>query len=107
MKGVNMNRKSYPGNLTDAQWEKLLSFVPTPRPLGSPLKWKMRPIINAIFHGVNSGCQRRMLPHDMPPRQTVYYHFSKREADGICKHVIVQDDTDLVCGSLPSSSRQD
>ena len=28
-----MNRKSYPSDLTDAQWEKLSSFLPTPRPL--------------------------------------------------------------------------
>ena len=28
-----MNRKSYPSDLTDAQWEKLSSFLPTPQPL--------------------------------------------------------------------------
>ena len=44
-----MNRKSYPSDLTDAQWEKLSSFLPTPQPLGRPLKWEMYLIINAIF----------------------------------------------------------
>ena len=28
-----MNCKSYPSDLTDAQWEKLSSFLPTPQPL--------------------------------------------------------------------------
>ena len=77
-----MNRKNYPTDLTDAQWEKLSAFLPTPQPLGRPLKWEMRLIINAIFYVVKSGCQWRMLPHDMPPWQTIYYHFRKWSADG-------------------------
>ena len=81
MKGVNINRKSYPSDLTDAQCKKLSSFLPTPQPLGRPLKWEMCLIINAIFYVVKSGCQWRMLPHDMPPWQTVYYHFRKWKAD--------------------------
>ena len=52
-----MNRTSYPSDLTDAQWEKLSPFLPTPQPLGRPLKWEMRLIINAIFYVVKSGCQ--------------------------------------------------
>ena len=59
-----MNRKSYPSDLTDAQWEKLSSFLPTSQPLGRPLKWEICLIINAIFHVVKSGRQWRMLPHD-------------------------------------------
>ena len=72
-----MNRKSYPSDLTDAQWQKLSSFPPEPQPLGRPLKWEMCLIINAIICVVKSGCQWRMLPHNMPPWQTVYYHFRK------------------------------
>ena len=81
MKGVNINRKSYPSDLTDAQCKKLSSFLPTPQPLCRPLKWEMCLIINAIFYVVKSGCQWRMLPHDMPPWQTVYYHFRKWKAE--------------------------
>ena len=33
-----MNRTSYPSDLTDTQ---LSSFLPTPHPLGRPLKWEM------------------------------------------------------------------
>ena len=76
-----MNRKRYPSDLTDAQWQKLSSFLPASQPLGRPLKWEMCLIINAIFYVVKSGCQWRMLPHDMPPWQTVYYHFRKWKAD--------------------------
>ncbi len=47
-----MNRKRYPSDLTDAQWEKLSSFLPAPQPLGRPPKWEMCLIINAIFYGM-------------------------------------------------------
>ncbi len=36
-----MNRKRYPSDLTDAQWQKLSSFLPAPQPLGRPLKWEI------------------------------------------------------------------
>ena len=44
-----MTPTNYPTDLTDAQWEKLLPYLPEPSPLGRPLKWEMRSIINAIF----------------------------------------------------------
>ena len=49
-----MPPKSYPTDLTDAQWEKLLPYLPKPSPVGRPLKWEMRSIINAIFYIVKS-----------------------------------------------------
>ena len=72
-----MTSTNYPTDLTDAQWDKLLPYLPEPSPIGRPLKWEMRSIINAIFYIVKSGCQWRMLPHQMPPWQTVYSHFRK------------------------------
>ena len=56
-------------------------------------KYKLREIVNGIFHFVKSGCQWRLLPSDFPKWQTVYYYFStwkknpgnswkKRGADG-------------------------
>ena len=99
-----MNRKSYPTDLTDAQWEKLSSFLPTAEPLGSPLKWEMYLIINAIFYVVKSGCQWRMLPHDMPPWQTVYYHFRKWSADDtwLLIHQALHEQTRRDVGKEPS-----
>ena len=70
-----MTSTKYPTDLTDAQWDKLLPYLPEPSPIGRPLK--LRSIINAIFYIVKSGCQWRMLPHQMPPWQTVYSHFRK------------------------------
>lgn len=71
-----MNHKSYPSDLTDAQWENLLPYLPTPQQRGRPLKWELRLIINAILYIVKSGGHWRLVPHDMPPWQTVIVPFN-------------------------------
>jgi putative transposase len=39
------------------------------------MKWTWRDILDAIFYVNKTGCQWRLLPHDLPPWQTVYrYH---------------------------------
>ena len=43
----------------------------------------MREIINAILHVVHTGCQWAVIPHDFPPRYSVYCRFNKRRKDRI------------------------
>ena len=50
-----------------------------------PLKWEMRSIINAMFYIVKSGCQWRMLPHQMPPWQNGLFPLQKVENDLIIR----------------------
>ena len=99
-----MNPENYPSDLTDAQWGKLLPYLPTPQQLGSPLKWGLRLILNAILSVVKSGCQWRMLPHDMPPWQTVYYHFRKWQATDtwLLIHQALHEETRHDVGKAPS-----
>ena len=99
-----MNLKSYPTDLTDAQWENLLPYLPKPSPVGRPLKWEMRSIINAMFYLLKSGCQWRMLPHQMPPWQTVYSHFRKWKIDGtwFMIHQALHNQTRRDVGKVPS-----
>ena len=102
MKGINMNLKSYPTDLTDAQWENLLPYLPKPSPVGRPLKWEMPQL--SIFYIVKSGCQWRMLPHQMPPWQTVYSHFRKWKALGtwVTIHQALHEQTRRDVGKEPS-----
>lgn len=46
------------------------------------MEYPMREIINTMIYFARAGCAWRMLPHDLPPWQTVYYHFRKRQKDG-------------------------
>lgn len=76
-------RKSYPSDLTDAQWSLVEPLLPREvEGLGRPREVDFREVINAILYLNRSGCQWDMLPHDLPPKSTVYDYFAKWRDDG-------------------------
>jgi putative transposase len=75
-------RKPYPTDLTDEQWELLQITLPEEKPGGRPRSVNMREVLNALLYQNRSGCQWDMLPHDFPPKSTVYEYFSAWRDDG-------------------------
>jgi putative transposase len=75
-------RKPYPTDLTDEQWAVLAPRLPATKSRGVPRSVDVREIINALLYLARSGCQWRMLPHDLPAWQTVYQYFSHWRDDG-------------------------
>jgi putative transposase len=75
-------RKTYPSDLTDAQWAILEPLVPTSKHGGRPRTVNMREIINTILYLNRTGCQWDMLPHDLLPKSTVYEYFAQWRDDG-------------------------
>ena len=78
-----MTRKSYTTDLTDAEWSLLKPFMPAEKVLGRKRSIDLREILNAIYYLIRTGCQWRMLPHDFPAWQTVYYYFSRWSKDNL------------------------
>jgi len=76
-----MSTKCYPTDTTDAQWIILNLLFPPQEGRGRPRKVDLRRIIDGIFYISRTGCQWRMLPHEFPPWQTVYYYFNKWKKD--------------------------
>ena len=70
-----MMRPSYDTDLTDEQWLKISSLYPKANHRGRPRTKDFREITNAILYLVRAGCAWRLLPHDFPKWQTVYYSF--------------------------------
>lgn len=75
-------RKTYPSDLTDAQWAILEPLVPASKHGGRPRTVDMREIINTILYLNRTGCQWDMLPHDLLPKSTVYEYFAQWRDDG-------------------------
>ena len=69
-------RKSYPSDLTDAQWNIIEPLIPQKR-VGAPRKVEYREIVNALLYIDRAGCQWDMLPHDLPAKSTVYDQFAR------------------------------
>jgi putative transposase len=74
-------RRPYPSDMTDEQWTILEPLIPV-SPLGRPRDVEMREVLDAIFYQARSGCQWDMLPHDFPPKSTVFDHFKQWRDDG-------------------------
>jgi putative transposase len=75
-------RKTYPSDLTDAQWAILEPLVPACKHGGRPRTIDMREVINTILYLNRTGCQWDMLPHDLLPKSTVYEYFAQWRDDG-------------------------
>lgn len=52
-------------------------------PGGRPAKHARREILNAVAYWLWAGCARRLLPHDLPPRQTVYHYWRQWQKEGV------------------------
>jgi len=76
------SRKSYPTDLTDAQWKILTPFIPKAPDGGRERTTNMREILNAIFYLLRTGCSWRMIPHDFPKYQLVRHYFDACKKDG-------------------------
>jgi putative transposase len=84
-----MERAAYPTDLTDAQWEAIQAVLPKPKggKSGRRPKYPRREIWNAIFYQARAGCAWRLLPHDLPPWEVVWEHFSRWRDEGIIEAV--------------------
>ena len=74
--------KTYPTDLKYSEWQCIQEFFPIYR-RGRPCKWERWQIINAILYVTRTGGQRRMLPKDLPPWQTVYGYFRRWTQSGL------------------------
>lgn len=79
--------RSYPSDLTDAQWGLIEAMVPAVRGGGRPAEHARRRIVEAILYVVRTGCSWRQLPHDFPPWPTVYWYFKQWRADGLVDRI--------------------
>lgn len=80
-------RARYPSDLTDAQWALIAPLLPPPSTGGRREKHPRREIVNAIAYVNRTGCAWRLLPHDFPPWETVYWHFARWRDDGTVDRV--------------------
>jgi putative transposase len=80
-------RKPSPSDLTDAQWQLIRPMIPV-FTVGRPREVDMREVLNALLYLNRSGCQWDMLPHDLPPKSTVYEYFARWRDDGTWQQIL-------------------
>ena len=68
-------RKSYPSDVSDAQWAILAPLIPQPGAWSPRKPVVRREIVNGIMYLLRTGCSWRQMPHDLPNGKTVYHYF--------------------------------
>jgi putative transposase len=83
-----VNRQAYPTDLNDNQWALIAPLLPQRNSLrGRPRTWTFRDIVDAILYIVRGGCAWRMMPHDLPPWQTVYGYYWQWRNTGVWEKI--------------------
>lgn len=81
-------RQAYPTDLNDTQWALIKPLFPQRKSArGRPRTWTLREIVNAIVYVVRSGCAWRLMPHDLPPWQTVYGYYWQWRNNGLWEQI--------------------
>ena len=80
------DRKSYPTDLTDKEWAHIEPLLPVAK-TGRPRTYSHRQMFDAIAYLARTGCSWRMLPHDLPPWQSIYAYFRKLIDDGVWEQI--------------------
>lgn len=76
-----MQNSSYDTDVTEAQGRLIEPLFPPRKRMGRP-PTPLRPLLNAIFYLVKSGCSWRLLPKSFPCWKTVFHRFRKWSRDG-------------------------
>ena len=90
-----MARERYPTDLTDDEWRVLEPLIPPAKPGGRPRSVDVREIINGIRYLLRSGGAWRLMPHDLPPWETVYAYFRRWQEDGTWEGIVTRLRRDL------------
>lgn len=82
-----MERKPYPSDLSDEEWEIIAPLIPPEKKGGRRRTVEMREIVNAMYYVLRSGGNWRMLPHDLPPWSTVYTYYRQWRRLGLWEEI--------------------
>ena len=75
--------KKYPDDLTDKEWDVISSILEKYR----KSKAGRKPILDAIFYLLRTGCSWRHLPNDFPNWKTVSSQFRRWQKQGLFKEI--------------------
>jgi len=70
-----MERKAYPSDVSDEEWAFVAPYLTLITEDAPQRDYRLREVFNGLRWLVRAGASWRMIPHDLPPWQSVYYYF--------------------------------
>ncbi len=72
----------YPSDLGDAEWALIAPLITPAKCGGRRREVDVREVLNGILYVLETGCQWRALPKDLPPKSTVHDYLMLWNWDG-------------------------
>ena len=73
--------------MSDAEWALIAPLIPPAKRGGRRREVDVRAVLNAVLHVLETGCQWRALPKDLPPKSTVHDYLMLWDWDGTLERV--------------------
>jgi putative transposase len=101
-----MERKPYPSDVTDEQWQLIAPMIPPEKWGGRTRSVAMREVFNGIQYLTRTGCQWRAIPHDLPNRSTIRHYYDRFRSDGTWEkiHDVLREKVRVSVGRQPTPS---
>ncbi len=77
----------YPSDLRDEEWALIAPLIPPAKRGGRRREVDVREVMNGVFYVLETGCQWRALPKDLPPKSTVHDYLTLWDWDGTLERV--------------------
>ena len=77
----------YPSDLSDEEWRIVEPLIPPARRGGRHRSVDVRAVLNGVLYVLETGCQWRHLPKDLPPRSTVHGYLHLWAWDGTLERI--------------------
>ena len=74
-------------DMTDQEWALIAALIPPAKHGGRPRTVDLREVLNAVLYTLETGCQWRALPKDLPPKSTVHSYLELWEWDGTLERI--------------------
>ncbi len=77
----------YPSDLRDEEWALIASLIAPAKRGGRKRSLDVREVMNGVLYVLETGCQWRALPKDLPPKFTVHDYLMLWDRDSTLERV--------------------
>jgi putative transposase len=101
-----MTDNPYPTDLTDQEWDLIKPLLERPQGRHGQQQYSLRRIVDGCFYVLRGGITWRMMPHDLPPWDDVYYHLRTWRRKGTWERInqVLRERHRVARGRKPQST---
>jgi transposase len=81
-------RQGYPSEISDEEWRFVAPYLTLMKEAAPQREHRLREVFNALRYIIRAGASWRMMPHDLPPWETVYQQTQRWIKAGVFEAIV-------------------